>query len=315
MVEPKKHWSGIGEAGSLLGMKLLLLVYRVFGRWGFRLILLPVISYFYLTRKSARLASAEYLSRLSETFPDCAQAGLNSRQHFWSFGEVLLDKLLVWMGRIHREDVVFETPDAFFEVDKSTQGGVILVSHLGNTEVCSALAHQLPDIKITMLVYTHHAEKFNALMKQTNSSACINLMQVTDITPATAMVLSERVEAGEYVVIAADRTPVNGAGRTSVVDFLGAKASFPQGAFILAGLLRCPVYLLFCLKQEQQYHLYLEQFASQISFNRRNRNEQVQAAVQAYAKRLEYYCQLAPLQWFNFFPFWQSEQASDEARD
>ncbi|WP_290702690.1 lipid A biosynthesis acyltransferase [Amphritea sp.] len=314
MAEPKKHWSGIGEAGSLLGMKFLLLVYRLFGRWGFRLILLPVISYFYLTRKAARQASAEYLARFSETYPDCAQ-GLNSRQHFWAFGEILLDKLLVWMGHIHRKDVVFETPGAFAEVDKSTKGGVILVSHLGNTEVCSALAHQLPDIRITMLVYTQHAEKFNALMKQTNSSACINLMQVTDITPATAMVLSERIEAGEYVVIAADRTPVNGTGRTSVVDFLGAKAGFPQGAFILAGLLRCPVYLLFCLKQEQRYHLYLEQFASQISFNRRNRSEQIQGAVQTYAKRLEHYCQLAPLQWFNFFPFWQSGQTSDESRN
>jgi predicted LPLAT superfamily acyltransferase len=315
MAEPKKHWSGIGEAGSLLGMKFLLLVYRLFGRWGFRLILLPVISYFYITRQSARQASAEYLHRLQETFPDGSMEELNSRQHFWSFGEVLLDKLLVWMGRIHREDVVFETPEVFTEVDQSTRGGVIFVSHLGNTEICSALAHQLPDIRITMLVYTQHAEKFNALMKQTNSSACINLMQVTDISPATAMVLSERVEAGEYVVIAADRTPVNGTGRTSVVDFLGAEASFPQGPFILAGLLRCPVYLLFCLKQEQRYHLYLEQFAAQISFNRRNRNEQIQGAVQAYAKRLERYCQLAPLQWFNFFPFWQSGQASDESRN
>lgn len=314
MAESKNHWSGIGEAGSLLGMQFLLLIYRLFGRWGFRLILLPVISYFYLTRKTARQASSEYLTRLSTTYPNCTK-GLSSRQHFWSFGEILLDKLLVWMGHIHRNDVVFETPDAFSEVDKSTQGGVILVSHLGNTEVCSALAHQLPDIRITMLVYTQHAEKFNALMKQTNSSACINLMQVTDISPGTAMVLSERIAAGEYVVIAADRTPVNGAGRTSEVDFLGAKASFPQGAIILAGLLRCPVYLLFCLKQEQQYHLYLEQFASQISFNRRTRNEEIQGAVQAYARRLEYYCQLAPLQWFNFFPFWQSEQASDEVRD
>ena len=315
MAEAGKHWSGIGEAGSLIGMKFLLLVYRLFGRGGFRLLLLPVISYFYLTRKSARLASAEYLARLTETFPDCAQAGLNSRQHFWSFGEILLDKLLVWMGHIHREDVVFETPDAFLEVDKSTRGGVILVSHLGNTEVCSALAHQLPDIRITMLVYTQHAEKFNALMKQTNSSACINLMQVTDITPATAMVLAERIEAGEYVVIAADRTPVSGTGRTSVVDFLGEKASLPQGAFILAGLLGCPVYLLFCLKQKQRYHLYLEQFSAKISFNRRNRNEQIQGAVQTYAQRLEHYCQLAPLQWFNFFPFWETGQASDESRD
>ncbi|WP_417224690.1 lipid A biosynthesis acyltransferase [Amphritea sp.] len=315
MADAKKHWSGVAEAGSLLGMRFLLLVYRLFGRWGFRLILLPVISYFYLTRRQARQASAEYLTRLLKTFPQCHQAGLSTVRHFWCFGEILLDKLLVWMGRIHREDVVFATPEVFEEVDRSTRGGVILVSHLGNTEVCSALAHQLPNIKITMLVHTRHAEKFNTLMQQTNSNACINLMQVTDMTPATAMLLSERVAAGEYVVIAADRTPVNGTGRTSTVDFLGAQAAFPQGAFILAGLLGCPVYLLFCLKHRQQYHLYLESFAAKICFNRRNRREQLQSAVQAYAKRLEHYCQLAPLQWFNFFPFWQVVSPTDESQD
>jgi len=308
MADSGKHWSGVGEAGSLLGMRILLFAYRLFGRWGFRLILLPVISYFYLTRKQARQASAEYLTRLSATFPHCIKKGMTSRQHFWTFGEILLDKLLVWMGHIRRDDVVFETPAAFSELDQSNQGGVILVSHLGNTEVCSALAHQLPDIRVTMLVYTQHAEKFNTLMKQTNSNASINLMQVTDMSPATAMILSERVDAGEYVVIAADRTPVSGAKRTSAVEFLGATASMPQGAFILAGLLRCPVYLMFCLKQEQKYHIYLERFATQLSFNRRHRSEQIQSAVQNYAKRLEHYCQIAPLQWFNFFPFWKSEQ-------
>ena len=313
MADSENHWSGIGEAGSLLGMKALLLAYRLFGRWGFRLILLPVISYFYLVRKEARQASGEYLTRLAATFPDSAAKGLSSRQHFWMFGEVLLDKLLVWMGHIQLDDVLFETPDVFSELDESQQGGVILVSHLGNTEICSAIAYQHPGIRVTMLVYTQHAEKFNTLMKQTNSNACINLMQVTDITPATAMILSERIAAGEYVVIAADRTPVGGGKRTSAVEFLGATASMPQGAFILAGLLRCPVYLMFCLKQQQRYHIYLEKFAPQLSFDRRHRREQLHGAVQRYAKRLEYYCQLAPLQWFNFFPFWQSEDSADES--
>ena len=124
MADSEKHWSGIGEAGSLLGMKALLLAYRLFGRWGFRLILLPVISYFYLVRKEARQASGEYLTRLAATFPDSATKGLSSRQHFWMFGEVLLDKLLVWMGHIQLDDVLFETPDVFSELDESQQGGL-----------------------------------------------------------------------------------------------------------------------------------------------------------------------------------------------
>ncbi|MBM7456138.1 putative LPLAT superfamily acyltransferase [Oceanisphaera litoralis] len=308
MAEYSRHWANVGEAGTLLGMKTLLRAYRLFGWAGFRILLLPVMTYFYLTRREARLASRSYLNRMMRLLPPERQAGLAPFRHFWEFGEILLDKLLVWMGHIRHQDVIFETPAAFEEIDKSRSGGIIVVSHLGNTEVCSALAHQLPDIRVTMLVYTRHAEKFNRLMQQANSNTAINLMQVTDISPATALLLAERVEAGEYIVIAGDRVPVNGGERTSTVDFLGDKAQFPQGAFILASLLRCPVYLMFCLKESGQYHLYLEKFTQQLSLPRKSRNEGLQLVVQAYADRLAEYCRRVPLQWFNFFPFWLAEQ-------
>jgi predicted LPLAT superfamily acyltransferase len=304
MAEPTTHWSKIGETGTLLGMKILLLVYRLLGRFGFRIILFPVMSYYYLSQKKARQASAEYLSKLSQTQPVENPTSLSSFHHFLMFGEILLDKFLVWMGHIRREDVIFETPEAFQQIDNSTRGGIIIVSHLGNTEVCSALAHQLPNIRMTVLVYTQHAEKFNSLMKKVNSSARIEMLQVTDMSPATAMLLSERVAAGEFIVIAGDRTPVTGQSRVSRVDFLGSPALLPQGAFILSGLLKCPVYLMFCLKQQTHYHIYLERFTEQLNFSRKDRQKNLQQAVQDYAIRLEHYCRITPLQWFNFFPFW-----------
>ncbi|MEH6579258.1 MAG: lipid A biosynthesis acyltransferase [Amphritea sp.] len=314
MAKADVHWSRAGEAGTLLGMQILLLVYRVFGRWGFRVFLFPVISYFFLTRKEAREASTQYLQKLRPHLAAEQQASLTSFQHFLMFGEILLDKFLVWMGGISREDVVFETPAVFEKVDHERKGGVIIVSHLGNTEVCSALAHQLPDIRLTLLVYTRHAEKFNSLMKKVNSSARIEMLQVTDMSPATAMILSERVEAGEYIVIAGDRTPVTGTGRVSTVSFLGGDAPMPQGAFILAGLLKCPVYLMFCIKQQAQYHISLELFSEQLKFSRKERHQAISKAVQNYANRLEHYCIKAPLQWFNFFPFWCVEPAEKDSK-
>ncbi|MCZ6798656.1 MAG: glycosyltransferase family 2 protein, partial [Gammaproteobacteria bacterium] len=86
-------------------------------------------------------------------------------------------------------------------------------------------------------------------------------------------------------------------------------APFPQGSFILAGLLKCPVYLMFCLKQQAQYHVYFELFTEYLKFSdRKERLQTLNNAVQAYASRLEYYCLKAPMQWFNFFPFWSDDQ-------
>lgn len=292
-------------------MKFMLLVYLISGRWGFRLILFPVMVYFYLVRGEARLASKQYLEHLQK-FAGADQVGtLSSFKHFLMFGEILLDKLLVWMGRIRKEDVVFENPAVIDSIDSHKKGGIIIISHLGNIEVSSALAHQKSDLRLTILVYTKHAEKFNSLMKKVNTSTRIEMLQVTEMSPATAMILSERIDAGEFIVIAGDRTPVTGHERVSKVRFLGGVAPMPQGAFILAGLLKCPVYLMFCLKLNDKYHIYVELFSEKIAFRRKQRNQMINAAVQQYANRLEYFCLIAPLQWFNFFPFWCDDSAAE----
>lgn len=293
-------------------MKFLLLIRRVFGRRGFRLLLYPTMAYYYLSKSEARAASKEYLQQVSPYLPEQTRNGLSSFQHFLMFGEILMDKLLVWMGKILRNDVEFETPDTIREIETERKGGIIIVSHLGNFEVCSALANQVPDLKLTILIYTRHARKFNKLMKRASGATDVEIMQVTDISPITAMQLSERINAGGYIVIAGDRTPVTGQKWVSRVRFLGRDAPMPQGAFVLAGLLKCPVYLMFCLKQRDRYHIYVELFARRLEFgNRKKRREALDTAIQKFALRLEHYCLKAPLQWFNFFPYWDDASAPD----
>lgn len=287
----------------MLGMRVLLLIYRIFGRWGFRLGLFPVITYYFVSQAQARRASRQYLDKLKKTYP--ALDTLSSFRHFLMFGEILLDKLLAWTGQIRLSDISFNSDGHFEKALEQRQGGVIVISHLGNTEVSNALAHQQPGLRLTLLVYTQHAQKFNALMKKVGASSQIEMYQVTDMTPTFAMLMAERVEAGEYLVIAGDRTPVTGQQRVSSVDFLGEQADFPQGAFLLASLLGCPVFLMFCLKQGHNYHIHIERFASRIDASRRHRNQVLQDNLQRYANRLAAYARMAPLQWFNFYPFWQ----------
>jgi len=312
VAEAPRHWSRIGESGMLIGMRLLLLVYRIFGRRAFSLCLFPVMCYYYLVRREARRASAQYLHRIRPLLPPAQREALTPLRHFLMFGEILLDKLLVWMGHITRDDVVFERPDTIRQLDQGREGGIIVVSHLGNFEICNALANEIPGMRLTVLVYTRHAGKFNTLLKRVAGDVDIEILQVTDISPATVMMFAQRISSGGYIVIAGDRTPVSGLGRVSEVEFLGEPAPFPQGPFILAGLLKCPVYLMFCLKQQAQYHVYVEPFDADLKFHQRKaRQRNLQAAVQKYAARLEHYCLEAPLQWFNFAPFWSSDQAPE----
>ena len=108
-------------------------------------------------------------------------------------------------------------------------------------------------------------------------------------------------------MIAADRTPVTGHNRIVRADFLGKQAWFPQGPFILASLLKCPIYTLFCLKQHDKQVIYFEHFSDGLSFPRKQRDAMIRRCVQDYADRLQQYCLQEPLQWFNFYDFWQDE--------
>ncbi|XSZ47318.1 hypothetical protein ACP8HZ_00285 [Francisella noatunensis] len=49
-------------------------------------------------------------------------------------------------------------------------------------------------------------------------------------------------------VIPADRTSVTKPERNLRLSFLDDMAFFPQGAFILASILKCPTYFMLCTK-------------------------------------------------------------------
>ena len=291
----------------MLGMKLLLFIYRIFGRRIFRCILTPVMVYYFLVRKEEREASRQYLNNVGKFLDYDQQKELSSFRHFMNFGDQLLDTFLVWNGLLEQENVVFETQSVVEKMSQNShkRGGVIIISHLGNSQICNALAQKFPKIRMTLLVYTQHSERYNSVVEKNDEASAVNILQVSSISPATAMVLSDRIENGEFIVISGDRTPVSGNDRISDVTFLGETASMPQGAFLVASILKCPVYLIFCLKQQQRYHVFVELFSNSLEFKRRDRPAGIDKAVQQYADRLAYYCAKAPMQWFNFFPFWK----------
>lgn len=306
------HWAQVKERGIIWGMQFLLKIYLVFGRKLLQLFLYPVVSYYWLINSNGRNASRLYLRRVSAFLPAPANKKnqlnnslYDSYKHFISFANAILDKLAAWCGVFSLEDVEYHGREAIIAHIEKEQGVLLLGSHLGNLEVCRAISHLRINIKVNVLVHTRHAEKFNTVLNSYAKTENLTLIEVTEVTAATAMLLQDKIEAGELVVIAADRTPVNGKSRIVQADFLGHSASFPQGPFVLALLLKCPVYTLFCLKQHNKQVIYFDHFSDGLTFSRKQRPEIIKQWVEKYASRLQHYCIKEPLQWFNFFDFWR----------
>lgn len=317
--EPK-HWATLEEHGVYFGLRFLLAVYRVLGRRGFALFLCPVTVYFVIAGTQARRASRQFLDRVYEY--SGAFSGSRATpsirhiiKHIYHFAEAILDKIAAWSGDIALEDFDHENRAVFERLLKDGKGGLLIASHLGNAEVCRALGRLSLDIKMNVLVYTRHSNNFNRVIQRVNPESTVSLIQTTDVDPTTAMMLSERINRGEFVVIAGDRTPIGYSARVSWVPFLGRPAPFPQGPYILASVLRCPVVLFFCLKKAGQYQIVFEHFSDGVSLPRSQRAATLDELAQRYAARLEHHCIGNPFQWYNFFDFWNQAAAPDRHRE
>lgn len=301
------HWAQMSEVGALTGMRILLACFKLGGRPLFKLVLLPVIGYFFVFNHRSRRFSIAYLERVirSGALPTSSSRYWLSARHFWSFGNTLIDKLAVWMGQIPRAQVQIHNDHMIAELIAKRQGAVLMLSHLGNFEICRCLSGRHKDLRLTVLMHTKHAQKFNRLMREQASASQLDILQVTEITPATAMMLSERLERGEFIAITGDRVAVNNPENSLLVDFLGDKAPLPLGPFILAAILHAPLISLFCLREADGFHIYFEQLSAGVQAPRRARKQHLQQLAQTYATQLEQHCRRQPLQWFNFFDFWQ----------
>ncbi len=306
MMARARHWSQVGEVGAVSLAWIMYAIHNVAGRLPFRLVLYPVVAVYWLAYPAARAASLDYLRKLERATGALGHepGWRDTMRHFLSFGETLLDKMLAVGGRYRFDRLRFVGRDVLQAQMATGRGALLVTAHVGCLEMCQALA-DAPHLKLTVLVHTLNAVAFNRLLERLRPDRSVTLLQVTEMTPATAVMLSQRIESGEFVAIAGDRVALE-AGRGSCVDvpFLGAPAPFPTGAYVMAALLKCPLMMMGCIRQGRGHEVVFEQIAPSVVLPRGDRLGACQGYAADFARRLEGLLARAPFEWFNFFAFW-----------
>ncbi len=294
-------WSTQRERGNLLALKIIAWFALHAGRRFSRLILLPVVAYFYASSPKARRASMAFLSRI----PDANTGALAVFRHLYAFAAVTLDRVYFLNGRFDLFDVTVQDPgNQALGTATRGQGMFLMGAHMGSFESVRCIARQHPSLKMVLLMYEENARNIQRLLGAINPEAQQAIISLGQ--PSAMLEVRDQLKAGSLIGILADRS-LDASGRVEV-NFLGSPAEFPIGPFRLAALLKHPVFFMIGRYEGgRRYTIYLEPVADFSDVAPADRERAISAALKRYVELIERHCVQAPHNWFNFFDFWQKD--------
>jgi|ERR1700733_2991869 len=298
----RAEWLTRRERGSLLLLRAMSVVSRVFGRTPTRAILYLIAAYFVFFAPTAKRHARNYLRRALAREPRFADL---FRQVLY-FATSIHDRIFLLSDRFDEFDFTIEGDAEMRSVAARGQGAFLLGAHMGSFEVSRAIGINEPGLKVVMAMYADNTSKVNAMLASLRPTVKPDIIFLGQIQ--AMLEVQRRLDEGAFVGILADRTL--GDEPVRELDFLGSPANFPVGPMRAAALLRRPTILMLGLyRGANRYHLVFERLVDFSSVSREQRSRAVDEALERYAVLLEKYCRSDPYNWSNWFDFWGDEPA------
>jgi predicted LPLAT superfamily acyltransferase len=311
-------WRQQGERSTPIMLRTLVVLASRLPRTGVRLLLYPIVAYFFLSSPRSRAASRDYLQRALKRPVHSGDVW----RHFFTFAACTLDRIFLLSQKAARIRVTALRAPGVATLATATRGCVLITAHFGSTEVLRfaprgaatgpiadhAAAHaQAPatHIRTTLLMDRRVGQMLTELLEKLNPTLALQIIDAAERGPQLVLKLKEAVEAGRMVCLMADR--VSDQEPFVEVDFLGGRARFATSPWLLASALRVPVLMGFGIYEGgNRYAAHYELLADDITLPRSQRDQAVQALARRYAARLEQHIYTAPYNWFNFYDYWLS---------
>jgi len=289
-------WLDQRERGSMFAIRLLVGIARILGRRVARVVLVPVCLYFLVFSLKPRAASRKYLCRVLGRPPTFRE----QFRHYYSFAAVALDRVFLLRDRLELFSSTVHGEEYLKELIARGQGCLLLGAHLGSFEMLRAFGSS-NHINVGLVMYEDNARMVNTVTKAINPAVADNIISLGRFD--SMLKVQERLQQSGWVGMLGDRAL--DADAQVNAPFLGETASFSSAPFRIALMLKRPVVLMLGLyRGGNRYDLYFEKLFDPEGVDRASRDRAIDAAVRAYAARLEHYCRQAPFNWFNFYDFW-----------
>lgn len=288
-------WQGKSK-GNKAGYQLFVWILKHFGVLPAYFLLSFVVLYFFLfSFKSNRQIYSLYHRRLG--YGPVASV-CKIYRNYYLLGQSIIDKLVVMSGIKNKFTYHFDGEENLREIASLQKGGMLLSAHIGNWDIAGHFLQRL-GTRINIVMFDGEKEQLKEYLDSVTGKKSVNIIYIkNDLSHIYE--ISEAFKNNELVCMHADRF-IEG-NKTLTTEFLGEKARFPMGPFVLASKFKVPVSYVFAAKESNlHYHL----FASKIKdYGHLEKGKVMQEMLMEFSKEMEIKVKQYPEQWFNYYNFW-----------
>jgi predicted LPLAT superfamily acyltransferase len=290
------EWDGKSK-GTLLGYKIFVFCIRKLGIKAAYVVLYFVASYYFLFLKKSNRAIFYYFRRRH------GYAFLKAKamvfKSYYTFGQTLIDKTAISAGLRNKFTYEFDGEEILFRLLAEKKGGVLISAHIGNFEIAEHFFGEIDlDCQINLVTSDGEHSVIKEYLESISAKSKIKFIIVKDDL-SHIFAINNALANNELICFTGDRY-FEGVKCLSA-PLLGQEANFPAGPFLIASRLKVPVVFVYVMKEaNSHYHLY----ASEAKTKHRDEKGLLNAYIESVESMLKKY----PLQWFNYFDFWNRSE-------
>ena len=281
MAEQLEHGEWRGNTGGMTWMHRVLI-------WAFR----------YINPRLVYAGMAVFVIPFYMLF---AHKGYIVYLNHYRFGQIILDRFAVFAGREFQFEL--EGYDKYLELCHEDSGFIILSCHVGNYEL-AGYTFKATEKRYNALVFPGEAK---AVMENRNRVLSENNIHMIPMSEDMSHIflINDALASGEIVSIPGDR--IFGSPRYVECDFMGSRARFPLGPYMMALQREVPTIATFVMKESSyRYQVYIRRIQTD-DRQFANRTEQAANLAQHFASEIEAILKQYPEQWFNYYEFWNHD--------
>jgi predicted LPLAT superfamily acyltransferase len=289
------EWDGKSR-GSVFGFKVFVFFIKHFGvKSAYTLMHLPVPYFCLFSGKNVQGLRFYFRRRLCYSW---FKSAISIYKTYYTFGQTLIDKIAI-SGKLSKNyTFTYNGEQHIKQALAENNGGLLISAHMGNFELAQYFfKNRIDQTKVSIVItdQDHQAIK-DYLSQYLNKDETQFIIVKNDFSHIFE--INSALANNRLVCISGDRY-LEGV-KCIEGNLLGKKAKFPVGPFHLGSKLQVPVLFVYVFREpKKQYQLYAER----VEITSKNPEYLLRSYTQSLEKMIAKY----PLQWFNFYNFWDDE--------